>query len=326
MKKNKTSFVFPDFFKRENSNLLCRRWLLAIVMCLGFSFGAFAQQQKVSIHVKDVDVSVVFRQIKEQTKLNFVYDPDQLASMSSITMDVKNVSVDSVLSKLFTGTSFEYRFEMGAILIKRKEKQEQNVEMVTLTGSVKDKDGSSLPGVTVVLKGLSLGTVTDVDGNYKISLPVQEGITLVFSFVGMVTQEIKVTDQRVINVVLEEDVEKLKEVVVTGIFNRAKESYTGAVTTITEKELKKFGNRSIITNIRNIDPSFNILTDNFNGSDPNSTPQIQMRGTSSLPQNVDNLKNNVRTNLNQPLFIMDGFEISLERVLDMNPDRKQSRC
>ena len=84
MKKNKTSFVFPDFFKRENSNLLCRRWLLAIVMCLGFSFGAFAQQQKVSIHVKDVDVSVVFRQIKEQTKLNFVYDPDQLASMSSI--------------------------------------------------------------------------------------------------------------------------------------------------------------------------------------------------------------------------------------------------
>lgn len=324
MKKNKTSFVFPDFFKRENSNLLCRRWLLAIVMCLGFSFGAFAQQQKVSIHVKDVDVSVVFRQIKEQTKLNFVYDPDQLASMSSITMDVKNVSVDSVLSKLFTGTSFEYRFEMGAILIKRKEKQEQNVEMVTLTGSVKDKDGSSLPGVTVVLKGLSLGTVTDVDGNYKISLPVQEGITLVFSFVGMVTQEIKVTDQRVINVVLEEDVEKLKEVVVTGIFNRAKESYTGAVTTITEKELKKFGNRSIITNIRNIDPSFNILTDNFNGSDPNSTPQIQMRGTSSLPQNVDNLKNNVRTNLNQPLFIMDGFEISLERVLDMNPDRVET--
>ena len=73
---------------------------------------------------------MVFRQIKEQTKLNFVYDPDQLASMSSITMDVKNVSVDSVLSKLFTGTSFEYRFEMGAILIKRKEKQEQNVEMV----------------------------------------------------------------------------------------------------------------------------------------------------------------------------------------------------
>ena len=69
--------------------------VVAIVMCLGFSFGAFAQQQKVSIHVKDVDVSVVFRQIKDQTKLNFVYDPDQLASMSSVTMDVKNVSVDS---------------------------------------------------------------------------------------------------------------------------------------------------------------------------------------------------------------------------------------
>ena len=101
MKKNKTSFVFPDFFKRGNPNLLCRRWFLAIVMCLGFSFGAFAQHLMVSFHVKDVDVSVVFRQIKEQTELNFVYDPDQLASMSSITMDVKNVPVDSVKSKIF---------------------------------------------------------------------------------------------------------------------------------------------------------------------------------------------------------------------------------
>ena len=101
MKKTKTSFVFPDFFRWEKQNLLCCRWVFVVVMCLSFSSGAFAQQQKVSISVKNVDVSVVFRHIKEQTKLNFVYDPDQLVSMSSVTMDVRNVAVDSVLSKLF---------------------------------------------------------------------------------------------------------------------------------------------------------------------------------------------------------------------------------
>lgn len=165
MKKNKTSFVFPDFFKRENPNLSCRRWWLTIVMCLGFSFGAFAQQQKVSIHVKDVDVSVVFRQIKDQTKLNFVYDPDQLASMSSVTMDVKNVSVDSVLSKLFTGTSFEYRFEMGSILI-RKVQRKQEQEQMVIRGTVSDVSGQVLPGVTVMLKGTTIGTATDMQGHY----------------------------------------------------------------------------------------------------------------------------------------------------------------
>lgn len=80
-------------------------------MFLGCPLFGVAQQQKVSIDVKQVDVSVVFRQIKEQTKLNFVYDPDQLASMSKVTLNVQNVTVDVALQRLFEGTSFEYRFE-----------------------------------------------------------------------------------------------------------------------------------------------------------------------------------------------------------------------
>ena len=208
MKKNKTSFVFPDFFKRENSNLLCRRWLLAIVMCLGFSFGAFAQQQKVSIHVKDVDVSVVFRQIKEQTKLNFVYDPDQLASMSSITMDVKNVSVDSVLSKLFTGTSFEYRFEMGSILIRKVERKEVQEQMV-VRGTVSDVSGHVLPGVTVMLKGTTVGTATDMQGRYQMVIPKTGKPVLVFSFIGMKSLERELRGEQALNVTLEEETASL---------------------------------------------------------------------------------------------------------------------
>ena len=181
MKKNKTSFVFPDFFRWEKQNLLCCRWFFVVVMCLSFSSGAFAQQQKVSISVKNVDVSVVFRHIKEQTKLNFVYDPDQLVSMSSVTMDVRNVSVDSVLSKLFAGTSFEYRFEMGSILI-RKIPRKQEQEQMVVQGTVYDVSKQVLPGVTVMLKGTTVGTATDMQGRYQMVIPKTDKPVLVFSY------------------------------------------------------------------------------------------------------------------------------------------------
>ena len=121
MKKNKIKFVFSDFFGQKRSEFSKGIQFFLLVMFLGFPLLGVAQQQKVSIDVKRVDVSVVFRQIKEQTKLDFVYDPDQLTSMSNITLRVKNVTVDSALSRLFTNTPFEYRFEGGAILIKRAE-------------------------------------------------------------------------------------------------------------------------------------------------------------------------------------------------------------
>lgn len=139
MKKNKTSFVFLDFFHLKKSEFPQGLGVFLFAMLLCCPLFSMAQQQKVSIDVKQVDVSVVLRQIKEQTKLNFVYDPDQLASLSKITLSMKDVTVDAVLSRLFAETPFEYRFESGAILIKRKEKEAQKKEeVITIAGTVKD--------------------------------------------------------------------------------------------------------------------------------------------------------------------------------------------
>ena len=212
MKKNKIRFVFSGFFERKRSELFGGVQLFLLIMFLSCPLFGVAQQQKVSIDVKRVDVSVVFRQIKEQTKLNFVYDPDQLSAMSEITLRMKDVTVDAVLSQLFANTPFEYRFESGAILIKRKEKEAATKgEVVTVTGSVKDATGNPLPGVTIMLKGLSLGAATDVDGNYKLSFTKVEDIVLVFSFIGMETQEVKYTGQQKIDVVMKETVESMEE-------------------------------------------------------------------------------------------------------------------
>lgn len=117
---------------------------------------------------------------------------------------------------------------------------------------------------------------------------------------------------------------EMDEVVVTGIFNKPRESYTGAVTTITNKELKIFKGANMLQTLRNIDPAFNIVQNNAIGSDPNKLPEINLRGTSSLPKSVNELNQGIQAQLNAPLIIMDGFEISLQKLMDFNDEDIES--
>jgi TonB-linked SusC/RagA family outer membrane protein len=192
-------------------------------------------------------------------------------------------------------------------------------------GRVIDDRGEPLMGVSIVLKGTTIGGVSIDNGTFSIPLP--DGVTkpvYIFSHVGMEKKEITYTG-KYIEVVLSGE-EILSEVVVTGIFNKSRESYTGAATTITSKELEMAGNRSILSSIRNIDPSFNIADNIAIGSDPNSLPTITMRGASNLPVSLNDLQADAPSLriANQPLVIMNGFEISLERLLDMDENQVES--
>jgi len=111
--------------------------------------------------------------------------------------------------------------------------------------------------------------------------------------------------------------------ITTGIFNRKQETYTGAATVVTAKELQQFGNRNLITSLRNIDPAFNIIQSNTFGNNPNRLPEIQIRGNSSLP-NVDQLRDDTRAGMNTPLVILDGFETTLQKLLDINENEVES--
>lgn len=116
-------------------------------------------------------------------------------------------------------------------------------------GTVRDEKGESLPGVSVLIKGTSIGTATDIDGRFIFSIPVGKYV-LLFSMVGMESKEIVIDNNKEISeivVVLKLAKNELEDVVVTGIFKKNKESYTGAVSTITEKELKTFGNKNLLT-------------------------------------------------------------------------------
>ena len=143
---------------------------------------------------------------------------------------------------------------------------------------------------------------------------------MVFSFVGMESQEIVVKDEKPLRVVLKESSESLEEVVVTGVFERRAESFTGSATTVTRKELLKRGNQNLIQSLRNMDPALNISQNLSFGSDPNKLPDMDLRGTFRSRILKDNTRR-IRTCL---CFILDGFETTLEKVIDLDINRIES--
>lgn len=217
-----------------------------------------------------------------------------------------NLSLQAAIS----GKAVENSLEQGS---QQKER--------LLRGTVTDKSGQAIPGVAVQVKGTDQGAITDADGGYYIMVKDVENPVLVFSFMGMQTQEIAFEKgKHVINVTMQESQQEMEEVVVTGIFTRKTESFTGSATTFGGKELKRIGNNNVLQSLKTLDPSFNLMDNNTMGSNPNQTLQIEVRGKTNVAGLTDEYVNDP----NQPLFILDGFESTLTTISDLSMDRVQS--
>ena len=191
---------------------------------------------------------------------------------------------------------------------------------MTITGKVTDDQGEPLPGATIVMKGnVQVNSVTNDVGNFQITVP--KGAVLIVTFVGMVTKEIKVDKQKSLQIVLSDDVAHLKgvEVVGNGMFMRRSETFTGSAATFTGDQLRLNGSVNALQSLKNLDPSF-VINENVDmGSNPNTMPDVQFRGQSSI-----DLKGDYETSPNLPLFILNGFETSLEKIVDMDMNLIQS--
>ena len=230
-----------------------------------------------------------------------------------------------LLAMLLLGmvTPYQVRAEISKAAAENSSQQQKER---LLRGLVTDKDGLPLPGVAVQVKGTTQGTTTNGDGEYYIMVKGVENPVLVFSFIGMETQEIPFEKgKHRINVVLEESQQVMEEVVVNGIFTRKAESFTGAAKTIKKDELKRMGNGNVFQSLKNLDASLKILDNAVMGSDPNSLPDMRLRGTSTFVEEGNtSLKGNYQSAANQPLFILDGFEASAEAIFDLDMNRIES--
>ena len=192
---------------------------------------------------------------------------------------------------------------------------------VTVNGVVLDENGSPMVGVTVVdSKKPTVGTTSGAQGNFAIIVG-RDCDSLRFSFIGYIPQTVSVRNAALVR--MKPDLQDIGEVVVTGIYTRKAESYTGAARTLSNKELTRVGNQNALQSLKNLDPTIYIPNNMTMGSDPNTLPSISMRGTSSFPASESSisLRSKYDNQPNQPLFILDGFETSIETVMDMDMNR-----
>ena len=296
---------------------------LVLLTTFTVSANGFSQKVKVTLNLEQRSILEIIKELRKVSDYQFLYRVDELRKCGKRDLKVQDAGVEEVMRQLLDGTHLTLRLDDDVILIKTAPKTAAPAvpqKVRTVQGVVSDTKGGKLPGVTVILKGTTLGGVTDAEGNFKFEIPDQKDMILVFSFVGMKKQEVKYTGQENLHIVLEDDIAEMEEVVVNGIFTRKKESFTGSTTTFTSKELKMVGNQSVLQSLKTLDPSFAIIENNEFGSDPNHLPNIEIRGKSSIVGLTDEYE----TDPNQPLFILDGFESDLETINDLSMDRVQS--
>lgn len=321
MKKIRTS----GFFRRIHGNFLLMMRLTMLFLLMTFvSLTATALGQRTTIKLDNVDLQVAFNEIKQKMGYTFVYNNQVVKNVGKVSVNVTSSDIKYILAKCLEGTSLDFYIEDNIVVIKSKAEQARETERkpVTVKGKVVDEKKQPLPGVTVLLKGTTLGVTTGGEGDFSIVITDTTKAELVFSFIGMVSQTIpyKSIPKGEWTIVLKDDVQEMDEVVVTGIYSRKKESFTGSSTTYTAKELKTIGNQNVLQSLKTMDPSFAIVENNQFGSDPNRLPDINVRGKTS----VIGLTQEYEVDPNQPLFILDGFETTLKTISDLSMDRVQS--
>jgi len=307
-------------FKLQKSPFVMGVLVLLATLTLTPFYGQ-AKQSLVSVTLKDAKLIQALNEINTKTGNQILYKVEEVTKESKlITLTVKDVSVAKCVEECLNGTGFAFSLQGDLIVVHPKKNHEQPQGPVnqTLKGTVTDIAGRPMEGVAVMVKGTTTGIATDDKGYYEIKVPLQS--IIVYAMLGMKRKEIPYRSQNVLNIIMEEEAAEVNEVVVTGVFTKAKESYTGSVSTVTSREIQAYRGQNLVQTLKNIDPAFNITVDNNLGSNPNVIPQLTLRGNSSLPMSVQEYNAGLKTNVNTPLIIMDGFEISLTKLMDFNDE------
>ena len=270
----------------------CRFFLTGTLLMLWSCAALYAQtessrQQKITATYKNNTITEVLEDLKTKTGYTFVHKQHEIDGNIKITEHFTGTTLDDILQSVLVRHGYDYSIESRVIVIRRQVKQTE-VKRKEVHGTVRDDHGELLPGVTVRLKNTTMGTATDNDGKYTLTFPDGE-YTLVFSMVGMQECEERIGMRTEIDVVMQQVAAEMDEVVVTGIFKKARESYTGAVSTIGKEEILAYRGQNMLQTLRNIDPAFNVVQNNEFGSDPNRLPDITVRGSSSLTTNLKEL-------------------------------------
>lgn len=277
---------------------------LILVFVISVNASVYSQSTKLSINVKNGTLVEALKQIESQSEYYFYYNNDEIKSLEGVSINVDKKEIKEVLEKLLNGTNLEYKIIDRYIALKRKNENGSEPaiqQQKSITGKVVDSGGNPLPGVTVVVKGTTNGTITDIDGNYSIG-KIADSSTLQFSFVGMKSQEVVIGNQKSINVTLLDETIGIEEVVAIGYGTVKKSDLAGAISQVKSADME---NRTIVRAEQALQgKTAGVQVIQTSGA-PGSNPTIRVRGFSS-------------NSSSDPLYVVDGLRTSDIGSIDPN--------
>ncbi|WP_276481789.1 SusC/RagA family TonB-linked outer membrane protein [Paraflavitalea pollutisoli] len=306
--------------------------VLLLIGCLQVSATGNAQQ--VNISRENASLKKVFADIRKQTGYTFFYNARLLDNAAPVSVSAKNVDMKEVLDKIFSNQSLIYRIVNKTIVVSPRPVVIDNkvaplaVDTIpgeyTIKGTViDDSTGRAIEGASVMVKGTKNGVPTSAGGYFSIT--GKKGATVLISFVGYEGQTFVIRNGNPITIRLRQGASKdpLANIVVTGYSLINKESFTGNAVVVTGEELRKVNPVNVLQSIQAFDPSFRIADNNLMGSNPNQLPNINLRGTTALPTGTGDVisRANLQSSANMPTFILDGYEVSVQKIVDLDNSR-----
>lgn len=270
--------------------------LSLLIITQAFAFKGYSQRTTLNLKMENVTIKNVLRAIEEKSSFYFLYNNDLINVDRKVSIDAKEQKIEALLNQLFVGSNITYVVQDRQIVLSPLPVEtalSTTQKNKTIKGRVSETGGAPLPGVSVILKGTTTGTITDSNGAFTIEVP-ESGKTLVFSFIGMTPQEVQIGDQSVINVALRENVVGVDEVVVIGYGSRAKKDITTAISTINNEDISKSVGMSSELSMQGRMTGVQVES---GGGNPMSRPTVRIRGVNTW---------GVAT----PLYIIDGVPVT----------------
>lgn len=288
-------YLKPKIFRALKLSTLC----LILGVEAGFATESYSQKTTFTISVQDQSVKEVFDYIEQHSEFIIFYLDETIDVNRKVSVNLKDQRVESILEQLFKNTDVMYTINDRQILLSKRKEVTEAAPVVavvqqkknTVTGVVLDPTGMPVIGANIMVKGTTSGTITDMDG--KFSLDVDKDATLVVSYIGFASQEIKVGNQVNLSITLKEDVEALEEILVIGYGSMSKKDVTSSISTIKSKDL----NNGVYTNpgqmLQGKVPGLTVVQ----SSDPNGgVLSMTLRGASTL-----------RSGASSPYYVIDGI-------------------
>ncbi len=285
-------------------------FFLFVIVAQSWALDSYSQVTRLSLDMKGARVIDVLGEIENKTEFFFLFNQKLLDVERRVDIEGRQRKIDDILNELFSGTNVNYLVINRQIVLTTAQpgsedflQQTSVLQQRQVMGKVADRTGAPLPGVTVVIKGTTTGTITDGSGNYILgNIPLNA--TLVFSFVGMLTQQIVVGDQTILNVTLETDFIGIEEVVAVGFGTQKKVNLTGAVATVPMEGLNSRPVSNTIQAFQGLVPGLNIKQSGTKGGELDNNPSINIRGVTTIGAGSKG----------DALILIDGVEGNLNTI------------